>query len=130
MPGLAFLLPLALAMASPPAAEAERGLWLGGIELCRETVAAAELTPDDIDGSPALALTLRPALRAALVRETSGRVGEVLSIRLDGRILSEPVVREPIAGGAVQLSGLHGDAAAVQRAALGPCRRGAAPAAR
>ncbi|MEA3017582.1 MAG: hypothetical protein QOI38_2304 [Sphingomonadales bacterium] len=119
------LLPLALAAASPPDGEAERGLWLGGIPLCRETVAEALVTADDIDGSPALALTLRRELRAALERETKGRVGEVLPIRLDGRILSAPVVREPLTAGWVQLSGLD-DVAAVRRAALAPCPRGSA----
>jgi hypothetical protein len=122
---LPILLPLALAAASPPEAGAERGLWLGGLELCRETVAAAELASDDIDGSPALSVALEPALRAALEEETRGRVGEVLPIRLDGRILAEPVVREPLTAGIVLLTGLGDDAAAVQRAALGPCRRGA-----
>lgn len=113
---------LALAAASPETAEAERGLWLGTIALCRETVADAVLAADELDGRPALALTLRPELRTALERETKGRVGEPLPLRLDGRVLAEPVVREPLTAGGVHLSGLD-DVEAVRRAALAPCPR-------
>lgn len=123
---LPILLPLALAAASPSEAGAERGLWLGTIPLCRETVAEAVLAADELDGRPALALTPGPELRAALERETADRVGEPLPLRLDGRVLAEPVVREPLTAGNVHLSGLD-DVAAVRRAALAPCpRRGSA----
>ncbi|HYG28897.1 MAG TPA: hypothetical protein VD887_01645 [Allosphingosinicella sp.] len=129
MSGLTALLPLVLAAAAPapaPSVEAApgRGLWIGAIELCRETVAAARLTPDPIDGAPALYVLLRPEVHPLLERETAARVGRTLALRLDGRTLSEPVVREPIAGGHAQLTGLGPEAAAARRAALGPCRRG------
>jgi preprotein translocase subunit SecD len=36
---------------------------------------------------------------------TTQNVGKTLAIRVDGRVLSKPVVREPILGGSGQISG-------------------------
>jgi preprotein translocase subunit SecD len=123
MTGLLALLPLALAAASPDAASTERGLWMGRIHLCRGTVASARIVPDPHDGSvDTLYVRLRPAEQQLFARETAANIGSALTIRLDGRVLSAPVIREEITGGQVQISAPGADLRAARRAARGPCR--------
>lgn len=94
------------ASAPPPAAAAaaEVGLWVGPLQLCRDTVEAATAAEDSI-GMPSLEIRLKPELRDRLRRETEKRVGQPMAVRLDGRIVSEPFVQEPITGGEISLSG-------------------------
>jgi hypothetical protein len=106
--------------AGAEAAAGERGLWIGPVRLCRDTIESAS-SVRDVDGSAALLVTLKPAAQEEFARWTAGRVGATLPIRLDGRTLSEPVINEPILGGRAQISGLSGDVEAAARAAKGPC---------
>jgi hypothetical protein len=120
---LAVLMLGGCAPAAPPAtaSAAGRGLWVGAIRLCRDTVERAS-AGDDFGGMPVLTVTLKPALRDTLRRETETRVGRPLPVRLDGRLVSEPIVREPIAGGAISLSGASGgEVEALRAAALADC---------
>jgi hypothetical protein len=89
------------AAAGPPTDE--RGLWFGSLHLCRDTIERATAAEDH--GMPVLLITLMPQLKEDLRRETENRVGEAMPVRLDGRIVSEPNVMEPITGGKVSLSG-------------------------
>jgi hypothetical protein len=117
------LLPLALTLASPGAAASERGLWIGSLQLCRETVAAARIVSDPNDGSEnTLVLRLRPGAQQLLARETGASVGRPLHIALDGRVLSAPIVREEITGGHAQLSAPAADLRAARRAIRARCR--------
>ena len=101
-------------------ADGERGLWIGPVHLCRDSIEAASAIRD-IDGSRALLVRFKPAARLDFARWTAGQVGRKLAIRLDGRTLSEPVINEPILGGMAQISGLSQDVEAAARAAKGPC---------
>lgn len=102
------------------AGSAERGLWVGTIQLCRGSVETASPVRDP-DGSAALLVTMRPEARERFAALTAERVGKTLAIRLDGRTLSEPLINEPILGGAARISGLPGDVEAAARAARAPC---------
>jgi preprotein translocase subunit SecD len=95
-------------------------LWIGPIHLCRDSVATASRLRDP-DGSPALLVTMAPAAQKRFAQLTAERVGGTLAIRLDGRILSEPLINEPILRGRAQISGMSGDVKAAARAARGPC---------
>jgi hypothetical protein len=111
----------AAAPGEPAAAAAgERGLWVGAIQLCRDTVESASAVID-VDGSPAVTFLLKPAARARLAEETRRQIGRRLPIRLDGRTLAEPVVNEPILGGMAQVSALPEGAGRIERAAGEPC---------
>lgn len=115
---------LALAQAGcalAPRPQAERGLWIGPLHLCRDAVADAVVEADTV-GMPLLTLTLKPELHDWLRRKTESRVGRRLPLRPGGRLVSEPIVREPLTGGAIQLSGASGkEVEAMRKAALGPC---------
>jgi hypothetical protein len=108
-PSLALLL-ACLAAAAPAAAPAQRpaqsrGLWIGPIPACAGTVAGVTVGVDQVSEDWLSAIvTFRPGWRAALLRATRGLVGREMPVRLDGRVLMAPMVREPITGGMISVA--------------------------
>jgi preprotein translocase subunit SecD len=99
-----------------------RGLWVGSIQICRGTALGAAAGSDDQGGTPSVTITLRPRWRTRLARATARLVGRSMPVRLDGRLLMEPIVREPITGGVLMLAGqAPGDAEAMRVAAAQAC---------
>lgn len=131
---LSFLL-AGLAAAAPAAAPAQRaaqdrGLWVGPIPVCAGTVADVAVAPDH-SGSLSAIVTFLPAWRAALLRETTRRLDRPMPVRLDGRDVMAPFVREPIAGGVIALAPVTArQAERIGRAAARPCPRERRPGAR
>jgi hypothetical protein len=130
LPALALLL-CALAAAAPVAAQAQRaaqsrGLWIGPIPLCAGTVAGVVVGADEVfEGQLSAVVTFRPAWRETLRRETARLVGRPMAVRLDGRILMEPFVRDPVTAGEVSLSLVTArQGARIRAAAARPCPRG------
>jgi len=125
LPAFALLL-VGLAAAAPADAQRgvqARGLWVGPIPACAGTVADVAVAPDEI-GMLSAIITFRPAWRAALRRETTRLVGRPMPVRLDGREVMAPVVREPIAGGVIALAPIGTrQAERIGRAAARPCPR-------
>ncbi len=103
MTPLSWLAWLLVAAALPPEQEAERatgmerGLWIGPIPVCRDTVERAEIGTDAF-GTSGLTLTFAPHVKPLLLRETTVRAGESVPVRLNGRVIMEPHVPEPIEG--------------------------------
>lgn len=113
-----------LAFAAAPAATAppRPGLWIGPIHACRSTVAEAAVTENEIDGLPSAVIRFRADAAEALHRITAARVNEAMPVRLDGRLILAPIVREPIAGGLIQVTPIEAaEAEAIRAAALGAC---------
>jgi preprotein translocase subunit SecD len=54
---------------------------------------------------PVLTITLSPAGREAFARFTTENVGRKTEIRIDGKVMMRPIIREPILGGVLQISG-------------------------
>jgi preprotein translocase subunit SecD len=65
----------------------------------------AELGFDQRTGEPVISFTMSEASGAAFADITRNNVGKPLAMRADGRVLSRPVIREPILGGKGQISG-------------------------
>lgn len=99
------------------AAEPKRGLWFGPVQLCRDTVAEAVAGVDEYGGLPTLTLTLASDLQPRLQRATARKVSRTMKIRLDGRIVQELKVREPITGTSLRIAGLPRDEVEKMRAA-------------
>ena len=118
-----------LAAAAPVAAGAQRaaqsrGLWIGPVPACAGTVAGVTIGADEFGAQLNVNMTFRPAWREALGRETSRQVGRPMIMRLDGRTISSPIVREAITGGVIALAGFTPrQAERVRAAALRPCAR-------
>jgi preprotein translocase subunit SecD len=120
---MVMLVPLfVLLLAGAPAASPRPGLWIGPIRACASTVAEAAVGREEHSGLPNLTIRFREGWADVLRRVTAARVGRPMAIRLDGRILSEPVVREPIAGGTITMVPIEADEAeAIREMALAAC---------
>jgi preprotein translocase subunit SecD len=68
-------------------------------------VARAQAGFDARTGEPVISIVLTEASRGAFTTFTAGNIGRKTELRLDGRVLASPVIREPIAGGSMQISG-------------------------
>jgi preprotein translocase subunit SecD len=89
-----------LEMAEQSIAEATEplahGAWVGAFRLCRDTVARVEIGKSDWNGEPELRLALTESGRVALAGLTERAVTENLAIRVDGGVISEPFIAEPL----------------------------------
>lgn len=81
-----------------------RHLVFGDTPFAATDIASAEPGFSEM-GMPVVNIRLTPAGRALFGETTKRWLGKPMPIRLDGRILSEPVVVEPILGGEIQISG-------------------------
>ncbi|TMJ16185.1 MAG: hypothetical protein E6G94_04710 [Alphaproteobacteria bacterium] len=112
--------PFARPAVSPPM-PGQRGLWIGPIRLCRDDVLAVRRIADPYLGH-ALVLSFAPAIQPQLGQLTSGMVGRPLAVRIDGRVVSEPHVNEPILGTELQISGpTDAETDAIEAAAKAAC---------
>lgn len=60
---------------------------------------------DSATGQPILDIRLTNESKQAFADFTAARVGEQVQIRVGSRVLMDPVIREPIAGGRLIISG-------------------------
>ncbi|MCW5747632.1 MAG: hypothetical protein KIT36_15705 [Alphaproteobacteria bacterium] len=74
---------------------------------------------DAATGTPHVEVRLSGAAAERLRDFTTAHVGKVIDIRVDGRVISRPMIREPIAGGTFVITGrLTGDDARAMAAAF------------
>jgi len=69
------------------------------------TVVGAEMGIDKATGEPVLDVRFDDASTAALAAFTEAHVGRRIVVSIDGEPLMSPVIREPILGGSVRVSG-------------------------
>jgi len=114
------LCPASLA-AQPVAEPADNGIWIGNLDLCRSgsVIAAANIDADS--GLPIVNIVLPAPLREAMAELTAANLGKPLPIRVDGKVVSEPYIHEPITGGEVQIAGVDQAEAERIAAALQTC---------
>ncbi len=99
----------------------QRGIRIGDLDLCRAGPVKAEAGADPASGLPIVNIKLSATLRDALAELTRANIGKPLPIRVDGRIVSEPHVNEPILNGELQISGIDRTEADRIAAALQSC---------
>jgi preprotein translocase subunit SecD len=63
------------------------------------------MVANDIGDRPAMKLDLTPESRDAFGAFTTKHVGKVVDLKIDGKVVMSPVVREPILGGQLMVSG-------------------------
>ncbi len=95
---------LIAALTAPPAHAAERHFSIGGINFAEHDIIDARAQPD-LGGQATILITFSAAAAKRLETETAAHIGEPLDIKLDDDVLMKPIVREPIAGGTLQISG-------------------------
>jgi preprotein translocase subunit SecD len=69
------------------------------------TVLEAEAIADRATGEPVVSITFDAASTEAFAAFTRNNVGRKTVIRIDGEDVMSPIIREPILGGSVQISG-------------------------
>jgi len=73
--------------------------------LSTDDIASAVARTDPLSSSPVVELTLTPSGRDRLARATTDNVGRILAVLVDEALITAPIIREPIIGGRVQISG-------------------------
>jgi preprotein translocase subunit SecD len=76
--------------------------------LAAETVrltAASARTVDDLAGEKAVEIILTEESAVALAQFTRVHVGQTLDVKVDGLSITKPVLREPLLGGMLRISG-------------------------
>jgi preprotein translocase subunit SecD len=68
-------------------------------------IASAMARTDPVSATPVVELTLTAAGRNRLARATTDNVGRILAVLVDEALITAPVIREPILGGRVRISG-------------------------
>ena len=76
--------------------------WAQSIQL---DVQSAAIVADPATGEDTLAITFADAGKAALAQFTTEHVGGVVEIKVDGEVLSSPMLVEPILTGEVVVTG-------------------------
>jgi len=71
----------------------------------RIEVASAEAAYDQRTGEPVISFKMTSSSARAFAELTAHNVGRKAAILIDGRMVSAPVIREPILGGSGQVSG-------------------------
>jgi SecD/SecF fusion protein len=94
------LLPLLLIAAAPA-----ETLTIGGVAFPQSDFLDARAIFDE-SGAPVIFVTFGPKGAAKLARVTKAKIGKPLPLAIGPRVLMKPVVREPILGGTVQISGI------------------------
>jgi preprotein translocase subunit SecD len=69
------------------------------------TVVAAKVERDKLTSQPVLAIRIAKESSVVLAALTRGNIGRKVELRVDGKVLSAPVIREPILGTELQISG-------------------------
>ncbi|MGK9233030.1 hypothetical protein KXS07_15365 [Inquilinus limosus] len=70
-----------------------------------QDIACAVQGVDAWSGQPTVTLVLNDAGRDRLATTTTRQVGKILAVMIDGTLRMAPVIREPILGGGLQISG-------------------------
>ncbi len=94
------LLPLSLIAAAPA-----DSLTIGGIAFPQSDFLDARAIFNET-GGPVVLATFTPAGTQKLARITKANVGKPLPLAIGARVLMKPIVREPILGGTIQISGI------------------------
>ena len=71
----------------------------------RIQVEKAEASLDTRTKEPVVVITMAPRSGRMFGQLTENNIGRRLVLRIDGQVVSEPIIREPIKGGVVQISG-------------------------
>jgi hypothetical protein len=99
--------------------------WLGPLQLCLGTVESVTETSNWMEGSPALAIKLRPPAALALYRATKVLTNDGWSqmpLRLDGKVIARLGVVEPVDSGVFQVAPPEEDQwAQIRQRTSAPC---------
>jgi preprotein translocase subunit SecD len=91
--------------ASTEAARQRSGLWIGGIAFAPQDIASAQQGWETYSAIPNVAITFTETGRVKFAWAQQDMVGQPLEINIDGEVVSSPILREPILGNQVTITG-------------------------
>lgn len=86
-----------------------RGVWIGTMPLCGAGPVTTQAVIDEYSGDQVLQITLDKTDAARLADFTTANVGNQMAVRVDGKLVMEPYINEPIVGGSIQVMAPRGD---------------------
>src|SRR3954452_22757367 len=81
------------------------GVDLAGAEPLLLTVQQAVPALDPQTNEPLVRFTFRPESKQRFADFTTANVGKTIELRIDGRVIMRPVIRQPIYGGTGSIAG-------------------------
>jgi preprotein translocase subunit SecD len=81
----------------------DRGVWVGSLKLCRDTVRSTRKARNEVTGERTIFVRLTKQASVSFAAITDRSINQKLAIRLEGDIISRPVVNEQITGGSFQV---------------------------
>lgn len=98
------------------------GVWVGMLKVCGARTLSATIDLDSYTKRPALTIKLDAEATTRLAMLTRRATGDPMAVRLDGVVVMQPTVFEPILHGTLQLNGPDADVLERLRRALDrPC---------
>lgn len=97
-------LPFLLLLVSTPAHAAASHLVVAGENFVQADILDARAQPE-LDGTSSIRITFNEAAAKRIAIVTEGLVGKPAHVALDEQPVADPIVREPIRDGVLQLSG-------------------------
>jgi preprotein translocase subunit SecD len=92
------------ALITAATAQPARDFSIAGEQFSEADIVDARALPA-LDGSASIMITFSDAAAKRLGAVTKATVKKIIRVTLDGKLLAEPLVLEPIDGGAVQITG-------------------------
>jgi preprotein translocase subunit SecD len=108
---------LTLLIAHAAMATDARGLTIGGVAFSQADVVDARGLPD-ISGEAVILVTFSRAGAERLAKLTRENITLPVAVAVDGKTISEPVIREEITSGSIQITGGLSLAEAIRMAKL------------
>ena len=96
--------PLLMLLAAAAAGAPPVGFAIGGEAFSQRDILDARAMPS-LDGIATIMLTFTPLAARRLKTLTTAQVGKAMPVTLDGKLLAEPVVAEPISAGVIEMDG-------------------------
>ena len=93
-----------LLMLATPAIAAERNFQIAGEPFSQAEIVDARAQPE-LDGTSSIRITFNETAAKRVAAVTQQLVGKTAHVALDNSAVADPVVREPIRDGVLQLSG-------------------------
>ena len=95
---------LLLMIAAAPAFAAERSFLVAGEAFSEAEILDARAQPE-LDGTSSIRITFAESAALRIATVTQRLIGKPASVALNGETVADPIVREPIRDGVLQLSG-------------------------
>lgn len=92
-------------------------------EICADRLIGTQIGFDDFERRPTLAMGFDDEAARELAELTTRHIGERVIVTLEGQVVTDPIIQEPITGGSIVITGVDtvAEIERIERAARGRC---------